>query len=176
MQAALAAFDGMWAGLPVADRCRLLSLLLEQVTYDGEPIALTFRQNGLAEARHGSSIEHQHQDPLPAGPRRTQADREGATAPPPPRPEPVPRQARLMALAIHFDRLLRQGAVGSYLELARLTGTSPAWITAIMKLADLPVPRQERVLLWTGLEESKPPTVSPAACGAAVAPHRPRRA
>ena len=97
-------------------------------------------------------------------------------APPPPLPEPVPRQARLMALAIHFDRLLRQGAVGSYLELARLTGTSPAWITAIMKLADMPLPRQERVLLWTGLEESKPPTVSPAACGAAVAPHRPRRA
>ena len=26
-----------------------------------------------------------------------------------------------MALAIHFDRLIREGAVGSYSEIARLT-------------------------------------------------------
>ena len=71
-------------------------------------------------------------------------------APPPPCPEPVPRAARLMALAIHFDRLLREGAAGSYSELARLTGASPAWITSIMKLADLPLPRQERVLQERG--------------------------
>ena len=51
-----------------------------------------------------------------------------------------------MALAIHFDRLIREGAVGSYSEIARLTGASPAWITAIMKLADLPVPEQDRIL------------------------------
>ena len=62
-------------------------------------------------------------------------------------PEPVPRGARLMTLAIHFDRLIREGAVGSYSEIARLTGTSPAWITAIMKLVDLPV-REE---LFDGL-------------------------
>jgi len=48
-----------------------------------------------------------------------------------------------LALAIHFDRLIREGAVGSYPEIARLTGASPALITAIMKLADLPVPEQE---------------------------------
>jgi hypothetical protein len=62
-------------------------------------------------------------------------------------PEPVPRQARLMALAIHFDRLIREGTVGSYAEVARFTGTSPAWITAIMKLAELPVPEQEGELV-----------------------------
>ena len=59
---------------------------------------------------------------------------------------PVPREARLMALAIHFDRLIREGAVESYSEIARLTGACPAWITAIMKLADLPVPEQEGIL------------------------------
>ena len=42
---------------------------------------------------------------------------------------------------------IREGAVGSYSEIARLAGTSTAWITAIMKLADLPVPGQEEVLL-----------------------------
>ena len=51
-----------------------------------------------------------------------------------------------MAFAIQFDRLIWEGAVSSYSEIARLTGTSPAWITAIMKLADLPVPEQEKLL------------------------------
>ena len=53
----------------------------------------------------------------------------------------------MMALAIHFDRLIREGAVESYSKIARLTGACSAWITAIMKLADLPVPEQEEVLL-----------------------------
>jgi hypothetical protein len=69
------------------------------------------------------------------------------TAPEPaPPPEPVPRIARLMALAIHFDRLIREGVVKNYAELARLGGVSRARITQIMKLADLPVPVQERLL------------------------------
>jgi hypothetical protein len=68
---------------------------------------------------------------------------EGSPSPP---PERVPRTTRLMALAIHFDRLIREGTVANYSDIARLTGTSPAWITAIMKLADLPVPEQERLL------------------------------
>ena len=33
--------------------------------------------------------------------------------------------------------------MSSYSEIARLAGTSPAWIAGIMKLADLPVPEQE---------------------------------
>ena len=43
---------GPWDAMPVADRCRLLSLLLERVTYDGQTIALTFRQNGFTAAGH----------------------------------------------------------------------------------------------------------------------------
>ena len=50
VQAALAAFDGAWDAMPVADQCRLLSLLIERVTYDGETIALTFGQNGFTDA------------------------------------------------------------------------------------------------------------------------------
>ena len=37
--------------------------------------------------------------------------------------------------------------MGSYSEIARLAGVSPAWITEIMKLVDLPVPEQVRVLM-----------------------------
>ena len=61
-------------------------------------------------------------------------------------PEPIPREARLMALAIHFDRLIREGSVGRCSEIAGPSGTSPARVTAIMKLADLPAPEQESFL------------------------------
>ena len=39
----------------------------------------------------------------------------------------VPRVARLMALAIRFDQLLRDGVVRSHAELAALESTRPAW-------------------------------------------------
>ena len=38
----------------------------------------------------------------------------------------VPRVARLMALAIHFDGLVRSGAVKDYAEIARLGHVSRA--------------------------------------------------
>jgi hypothetical protein len=37
----------------------------------------------------------------------------------PPPPPPVPRVARLMALAIHFEGLIRQGVVRDYADLAQ---------------------------------------------------------
>ncbi|MCH7228316.1 hypothetical protein [Haloferula sp. A504] len=85
---------------------------------------------------------------------------EAPATPPPEPPKPVPREARLMALAIHFDRLIREGAVESYSEIARLTGACPAWITEIMKLADLPVPEQE-ALLVEGLDRGSNPGSAP---------------
>ncbi len=54
--------------------------------------------------------------------------------PPEPKGEPVPRIARLMALAIHFDQLIRDGAVEDYADLARLGKVSRARITQIMDL------------------------------------------
>ncbi|PTY02376.1 hypothetical protein DB346_09745 [Verrucomicrobia bacterium LW23] len=65
------------------------------------------------------------------------------TAPP---PDPVPRIARLMALAIHFDGLIRAGTVRDYADLARLGGVSRARITQIMGLLNLPPWEQERLL------------------------------
>src|SRR5262249_59893488 len=44
-------------------------------------------------------------------------------------PGRVPRVARLMALAIRFDRLIRDGEIANYAELARLGHVTTARIT-----------------------------------------------
>ena len=64
----------------------------------------------------------------------------------PPPPPPVARVARLMALAIHFEGLIRQGVVRDYADLARLGGVSRARITQIMNLLNLPAWKQEEIL------------------------------
>jgi hypothetical protein len=51
-----------------------------------------------------------------------------------------------MALAIHFDGLIRQGLVKDYADLARLGGVSRARITQIMNLLNLPPWQQEELL------------------------------
>ena len=64
----------------------------------------------------------------------------------------VPRIARLMALAIRFDRLLRNGTIRDYAELARLGRVTRARITQIMKLLDLAPDIQEQILFLPPLQ------------------------
>jgi hypothetical protein len=61
----------------------------------------------------------------------------------------IPRIARLMALAIRFDELLRAGRVKDYAQLARLGHVTRARMTQIMRLLDLAPDLQERLLLMT---------------------------
>jgi len=65
---------------------------------------------------------------------------------PTPSSERVPRVARLMALAIHFDQLLRDGVVNDQAELARLGHVSRARLTQIMNLLNLAPTIQEDLL------------------------------
>jgi transposase-like protein len=58
----------------------------------------------------------------------------------------VPRLSRLMALAIRFDRLVRDGVVKDYAELARLGGVTRARLTQIMNLLNLAPDIQEEIL------------------------------
>jgi alkylated DNA nucleotide flippase Atl1 len=55
-----------------------------------------------------------------------------------------------MALAIHFDGLIRDGVVKNYADLARLGGVSRARITQIMNLLNLPPWKQEELLFLEG--------------------------
>lgn len=65
-------------------------------------------------------------------------------------PERIPRISRLMALAIHFEGLIRCGTVRDYADLARLGGVSRARITQIMNLLNLPPWKQEELLFLDG--------------------------
>ena len=58
----------------------------------------------------------------------------------------VPRIARLMALAIRFERLLTEETIQDYAELARLGQVTRARMTQIMKLLDLAPDIQEQIL------------------------------
>ncbi len=58
----------------------------------------------------------------------------------------IPRIARLMALAIRFDRLLRAEEFQDYAELARLGRVTRARMTQLMKLLDLAPDIQEQIL------------------------------
>ena len=58
----------------------------------------------------------------------------------------VPRISRLMALAIHMQRLIDEGVVRDYAELARLGHVSRARVTQIMNLNLLAPDIQEEIL------------------------------
>lgn len=58
----------------------------------------------------------------------------------------IPRISRLMALAIKFDQMIRDGVVADYAELARLGHVTRARMTQIMDLLNLAPDIQERLL------------------------------
>lgn len=68
-----------------------------------------------------------------------------AAAPEPPAVR-VPRISRLMALATHFDQLLREGTVPDQSELARLAHVTQPRMTQIMNLNLLAPDIQEQLL------------------------------
>jgi len=72
---------------------------------------------------------------------------------PGPAPEPVdlppgriPRVAKLMALALRFDRLIRNGAIRDQTELAMLGHITRARVAQILSLIQLAPDLQEKIL------------------------------
>ena len=61
-------------------------------------------------------------------------------------PGRVPRVARLLALALRFEELVRNGTVHGYADLARLGQVSSARISQIMNLRCLAPDIQEEIL------------------------------
>ena len=69
----------------------------------------------------------------------------------------VPRISRLMALAIHMQRLIDEGLVRDYAELARLGHVSRARVTQIMNLTLLAPRIQEEILFLPRVEQGRDP-------------------
>ena len=68
---------------------------------------------------------------------------------PEPAPAPegrIPRISRLLALAIRFDRLIKEGEIDNQADLARLGNVSRARVTQIMNLLQLAPEIQEAIL------------------------------
>ena len=67
-------------------------------------------------------------------------------------PSSIPKLTRLLVLGHHFERLVRDGVVVDYTQLARLTGLSKARVTQILNLTMLPPDVQLEVLLLDGAD------------------------
>jgi hypothetical protein len=74
-------------------------------------------------------------------------------------PGRVPRVARLMALALKFEGLIREGAVGDQAELARLGHVTRARLTQVMNLTLLAPDIQEALLFFPPVERGRDPIV-----------------
>ena len=69
----------------------------------------------------------------------------------------VSRISRLMALAIRFEQLVRDGVVADYAELARLGHVTRARMTQIMNLLHLAPDIQEELLFLPSVTVGKDP-------------------
>ena len=88
-----------------------------------------------------NSVDVQFQLPARRRPPRRKAE------PKQPPPRPIPRLTRLLALAIKFEKLLADGVVRDYADLARLGRVTRARMTQIMRLLDLAPDIQEAILI-----------------------------
>ena len=67
----------------------------------------------------------------------------------------IPRISRLMALAIRFDQLIRDGVVSDQAELARIGHVSRARLTQITNLLSLAPDLQDKVLFQLDSEPAR---------------------
>ena len=90
-------------------------------------------------------------------PGRERAAAPSGNAQQPAPPGRVPRVARLMALAIRFDALVREGAVSTQAELAAVGHVTRARVTQIMNLLHLAPDIQEGILFLPQVRAGKDP-------------------
>ena len=69
----------------------------------------------------------------------------------------IPRISRLMALAIHFDNMIRLGGILDYAQLSSLGHVSRARVTQIMNLLLLAPDIQEDILFLPPIEKGNDP-------------------
>ena len=68
----------------------------------------------------------------------------------------TPRVAKLMALAIHLDQLIREGVIKDQAEAARLSRVTRARMSQILSLTNLAPDIQEEILLLPPTTAGRP--------------------
>jgi hypothetical protein len=161
--AALTDFDAVWDALAPREQARVLALLIEHVDRgddDGGNVSITFRptrlnaltgRTGARGMTKGITIERRFH--VKSGKKGRKGLRDGAAAKIP--SGRVPRVAKLMALAIRFDGLIRDGVVADHADLARLGHVTRARLTQIMNLLNLAPDIQETVLFLPATERGR---------------------
>lgn len=71
----------------------------------------------------------------------------------------VPRVARLMALAIRCEGLIRDGVIENYTEIGRLGHVTRARVSQIMNLLNLAPDIQEEILFLPRTEKGRAPII-----------------
>ena len=77
----------------------------------------------------------------------------------PAEPGRLPRVARLMALAIRCEGLIRDGVIENYTEIGRLGHVTRARVSQIMNLLNLAPDIQEEVLFLPRTEKGRAPII-----------------
>lgn len=83
----------------------------------------------------------------------------------------IPRVAKLLALAIRFERLVKRGDIQDYADLARLGYVTRARITQIMNLLNLAPDIQEDILFLPNTMKGRDPILEKDLRPVAAVPH-----
>jgi hypothetical protein len=83
----------------------------------------------------------------------------------------IPRVAKLLALAIRFEKLIKRGDIQDYADLARLGYVTRARITQIMNLLNLAPDIQEDILFLPNTMKGRDPILEKDLRPVAVVPH-----
>jgi hypothetical protein len=129
------------AALSPAEQAERVRGLVERVEYEESSGRLTIQWE-QASGRE-TLVRQVHFRTAGRGRRRLS---EANSATEKPRAEPIPRLARLMALALRLEGLVREGQVSDYAELARLGHVSRARVSQILSLSLLAPDIQEMLL------------------------------
>lgn len=83
----------------------------------------------------------------------------------------IPRVAKLLALAIRFEKLVKRGDIQDYADLARLGFVTRARITQIMNLLNLAPDIQEDILFLPNTTKGRDPILEKDMRPVAAVPH-----
>jgi hypothetical protein len=83
----------------------------------------------------------------------------------------IPRVAKLLALAVRFEKLVKRGDIQDYADLARLGFVTRARITQIMNLLNLAPDIQEDILFLPNTTKGRDPILEKDMRPVAAVPH-----